>query len=126
MADLAASIEHAGSIGDTVYIKDHNSELMNRYLLVEYEVAGVPGMEGSEESDEDGDKPAIKESELKDAYGSMAEACKGLNYDTMELILDSLKDYKLPEKDKENIRKIKEYLKMLDWENIGKITESEL
>ena len=126
LADLAASIEHAGSIGDTVYIKDHNSELMNRYLLVEYEVAGVPGMEGSEESDEDGDKPAIKESELKDAYGSMAEACKGLNYDTMELILDSLKDYKLPEKDKENIRKIKEYLKMLDWENIGKITESEL
>ncbi len=56
----------------------------------------------------------------------MVEACKGLNYDTMELILDSLNDYNLSEKDMGNIGKIKDYLAKLDWESIEKIAQSEL
>ena len=126
LSDIAEKLENAGNIGDTMYIKEHHSELLNRYLLAEYEIAGVPGIAGDEVKEETGEKIDIKESEMKDAYGSMVEACKGLNYDTMELILDSLKDYNLSEKDMGNIGKIKDYLTKLDWESIEKIAQNEL
>ena len=126
LSELAEKLENAGNIGDTMYIKEHHSELLNRYLLAEYEISGVPGIAGDETKEEAVEKTDIKESEMKDAYGSMVEACKGLNYDTMELILDSLNDYNLSEKDMGNIGKIKDYLAKLDWESIEKIAQSEL
>ena len=41
-----------------------------------------------------------------------------MDYDSVEMIIEGLKKYKLPEDEKERIEKIEYYLKKLDWESV--------
>ena len=124
LSKLAEKLEAAGIAEDIGYIRERNAKLLSKYDRVKSELSSVPGISGEEGVDSD--KPLIKPEEMKDAYGTIAEACKGLNYDMLELILESLKEYKLQEGDKENIGNIEKLLKKLDWESIEKIAVNEL
>ncbi|MBO4456514.1 MAG: EAL domain-containing protein [Butyrivibrio sp.] len=124
LSGLAEKLEEAGIADDIDYIREHNTELLDKYALVKKELSSVPGL--AKEEEKDSGKPEIKADELKDAYGSIVEACKGLNYDMLELILESLKDYKLPDNDKKKVGNIEQLLKKLDWESIERIAANEL
>ena len=55
---------------------------------------------------------------MVDAYQSIIEVSKSLDYDTLTFILDSIKKYQLPEKDQKITRKIGEMAYKLQWDEI--------
>jgi hypothetical protein len=41
-----------------------------------------------------------------------------MNYDSVEMILESLKEYSLPKEDDEKIKEIRSMLKSFDWDSM--------
>ena len=63
----------------------------------------------------------IKESELKEAYQTIAEIAGSMDYALMDEILGNLKGYRLRQADRERIRSMEIMLSQLDWDGIIKI-----
>ena len=63
-------------------------------------------------------KPQIKESELKDAYGTMKDFAKMYDYDNMILVLDSLKEYSIDKEDAQLLQKLRDLTEEFKWEEI--------
>ncbi|MCR5403335.1 MAG: EAL domain-containing protein [Butyrivibrio sp.] len=124
LSKLAERLERAGNENDIETIKNRQTELMNLYSIVRYSLSEVPVIrEEEEKADSDGsdaekEKNDITSAQLKDAYQSIIEVSRTLDYDTLSFILDSLKTYRLPEVHERNIRKITNLSYKLSWEEI--------
>ena len=121
LSELAKKLEDAGNAGDIDTIREHQDELMNLYAIIVHTLSKVPGIEAEEEGSNTEDKEDIKKAQLKDAYQSMIEVSKSLDYDTLTFILDSLKKYNLPETDKKITRSIGEMAYKLQWDEIVRL-----
>ena len=64
------------------------------------------------------EKPLIDEAELKDAYEALKEVISMMDYDAVEMIIGQLKEYKLPDDDKDKVQKIEKLLKVFDWDGL--------
>ena len=64
------------------------------------------------------DLPPVPEDTLSDAYAALNEIAEVMDYDTARLIMDSLKEYSLPDKDAKICEKILECLSQMDWDGI--------
>ena len=79
-----------------------------------------------QKDDQTDDKPLITDYDLNEAFEAMKEFAMSFDYDSMTFVIDSLKEYRLPE-DKEKIYyKIKTALTNLDWEKINEILKNEI
>ena len=56
---------------------------------------------------EDSDKPLISDDELAEAYETLKEISASFDYDSLQFVLKSLEDYRLPEKEIERYKKLK-------------------
>lgn len=65
------------------------------------------------------DRPGIDEKTLAEAYASLVECAGIMDYDTAEMVLDSLKDYRLPPEDAKRMEDIRSALVELDWERLA-------
>ena len=73
--------------------------------------------------DDDESKPLIEEEALAEAYETLAEAAATFDYDTLEFVLQSLSDYKLPDDEREKFKALKAAAGKLDWEKIKALVE---
>ncbi|WP_051212925.1 two-component regulator propeller domain-containing protein [Butyrivibrio fibrisolvens] len=112
MSKLAESLEDAGNKEDMEYIDRYTDELLDRYLEFEDKLSRL----SESEKDDDSDKEAISEEELKDAYEALKDVIPQMDYDSVELILNQLKEYKLPKEDKEKMTQLGKMLKSFDWD----------
>ncbi|MCR4705638.1 MAG: response regulator [Lachnospiraceae bacterium] len=119
LSELAASLEDAGNRQDIDYIDQHADELMTQYLAFKEKLRGI-----KETADND-EREMIPEEELSDAYGALREVIPQMDYDAVEMILDNLKEYKLPKEDAEKIEKISIMLKSFDWDGMEKLFSEE-
>ena len=71
--------------------------------------------------DDDEGKEPIPEDELKDAYAALKEIIPQMDYDSVEMIIDDLKKYKLPEEDKAKIDRLAMLLKTFDWDKMEEL-----
>ena len=78
------------------------------------------------EADETEDMVDISRAQLKDAYQSIIEVSKSLDYDTLTFILDSLRNYRLPESDRKITRSIGEMAYKLQWDEIVRLASEGL
>ncbi len=122
LSKLAEMLEAAGNAGDVETIDEYHDELMNLYSIITYSLSQVPEIAGKEEKEED-EKPkeAITPSQMKDAYQTIIEVSKTLDYDTLTFILDSLKKYSLKDEDAKIMRRIGEMAYKLQWDEIGNL-----
>ena len=60
----------------------------------------------------------ITEENLKDAYEALAELIPQMDYDSVEMIVDNLTKYLLPEEDANKISELNRLLKKFDWEGM--------
>ena len=110
--DLAAKaerLEKAGNDGDLDLIREKTDELLTELDTFKEKLAPIKG--GAETDD----REPIPENELKDAYMALKEVVPQMDYDAVEMILDQLKDYRLPDEDQKKIDEIKGHLKNFDW-----------
>ena len=118
LSAFAAEMEAAGNDHDIDKIKARQNELMTLFETVKNTLEKVPDIKGEEPEVEDVGKEDITQDQLLDAYQSIVEVSKSLDYDTLTFILDSLKKYNLPEKDTKIARRIGEMAYKLQWDEI--------
>ncbi len=119
LSKLAERMEKAGNENDVETINTCQNELMNTYMLVRHSLSGIPEIAGGGESEDDRQgREAISRSQIVDAYQSIVEVSRTLDYDTLTFILDSLKKYDIPENDERIFRKIGDLAYKLQWDEI--------
>ena len=91
---------------------------MDLFLSVRNELLLIPEIAETQKESEDVQREEISRAQMVDAYQSIIEVSKSLDYDTLTFILDSIKKYQLPEKDQKITRKIGEMAYKLQWDEI--------
>ena len=118
LSKLAESLEDAGKSGDTEFIGAHSYELLEIYRKF------TSALSFFEESTDFKSGEAIDGEMLEDAYASLAEVCEVQDYDSAEMIIDSLKEYRLPDGDAERMHSIEKSMKQLDWDEMIELIRS--
>ncbi|WP_026494702.1 response regulator [Butyrivibrio sp. WCD3002] len=111
----AKDLEDAGNAGDIDKIKAETEDLLSYYRGFKKKLSFLGGDEA------DDDKEEIPQSSLNDAYQSLLEFCESMDFDLADMVVKSMKEYKLPEKDAKKFAEIEKLLTNLDWENIARI-----
>ncbi len=110
LSKLAEQLEEAGNKQNLEFINANNERFLSDYRSFKEKFAPLQ----KEESDEG--KEEIPEEELKEAYGALREVIPMMDIDAVEMILEQLREYKLPEADAARIKKLTELSKKLDWD----------
>lgn len=96
---LAAALEAAGNGNDMVRIKNGTPELLKMYREL------VSQLEPLMENDDN--LPLIDENELKDAIASIREMADGFDFDSVDCVMEQLKNYKMPDNFKDFYKNLK-------------------
>jgi CheY-like chemotaxis protein len=111
LSQLCASLEDAGNREDKEFIDANTEKLLSDYAEYKVKLSRM-----QEEENNDTNLEEIPESELKDAYDALLEVIPQMDYDSVEMILDGLKSYKLPKEDAEKMAELGRLLKAFDWD----------
>ena len=120
LSKLAEEMENAGNAGDTASIRENTDKLLKLYRSYEGRLSGIFVSEGGED---DSGLPPVDPETLEEAYAAIMEFAGQMDYDSVEMVLDSMKEYKLESEDERRMSEIKAALKQLDWEKVGKLAE---
>ena len=76
------------------------------------------------ESDKTDERPDVDPAMLADAYSSLKEFAQAQDYDLAEMVINSLKEFRLPEDDDKKITAIEKSLYALKWDEIINVLKS--
>jgi hypothetical protein len=110
-------LEDAGNKQDMEFIDDNTEKMLADLRAYEGKLSKI------RESGGDEDKPPVPEDELADAYAALAEVIPNMDYDAVEMILESLSEYKLPDADAEKIDKLGRMLKRFQWDEMESVLQ---
>ncbi|MCR4999056.1 MAG: response regulator [Lachnospiraceae bacterium] len=117
LSEQAKLLEDAGKKGDLEYIGAHAKEMLDLYLSYEEKLHQLV----KEESDEG--KELIPSTELEDAYGALKELAAQMDYDAIEMVLGTVKEYRLPKEDAALFRELEKAWKTFDWDRMEEILQ---
>ncbi len=112
LSELAAQLEDAGNREDMDFILRNTPRLLSDYEEFKEKLSGI-----KEESDNE-DKEMIPENTLKDAYEALSEVIPMMDYDSVEMILGEVFEYRLPPEDEKKLKELQKRLKEIDWEGM--------
>ncbi len=115
LSKLAEQLEDAGNKGDTDLIAANTDRLLTEYMLYGEKLGRL------KTTQDDPDRELIPEEELKGAYEALGDVIPQMDYDTVEMILEQLKEYRLPEEDAKKIASLEKMLRNLDWDGMEDI-----
>lgn len=116
LADAAQALEDAGNAGDVDFIKANNAKFLEDYRAFKEKLADLKAGAADDEG-----KDPIPDDELKDAYATLSEVIPQMDYDSVEMIIAQVKEYKLPEDDAKAFSEMEKMLKKLDWDAMEKL-----
>ncbi len=113
LSDKAASLEDAGNKKDIEFISEHNDEFIKEYkeYLTKLQKIKV-------EKVVDDSKPIIPDEDLDEAYEALDELVDQMDYDGVNMVLDQLNDYYIPERHRLIFEKIAMAVRMFDWDKM--------
>ena len=115
LSDLAARLEDAGGKNDLAFIDENSERLLSEYEAFRLKLARL------EDGGNDADKEMISEKELKSAYAALADVIPQMDYDSVEMILEQLKEFALPEEDEQKISKMRELFADFEWDKMEEL-----
>ncbi len=113
LGSKAEALELAGNNRDIDFIRSNHEDLMRSYGEIRGALA--VGFESSE------DLPDVPEDMLMDAYGGLNEFAGAMDYELTKMVIDSMKEFKLPPEDAERFKRLSDSLSNLDWDGISEI-----
>ena len=116
LSALAQELENAGNADDTDTINAKTAKLLADHRAYKQKLSRLYGT-----SDGADDREPIPEDELADAYGALKEVIPQMDYDSVEMILDQLNEYKLPEEDAKRTAALGKLLKAFDWDKMEEL-----
>ncbi|MBO6231474.1 MAG: response regulator [Ruminiclostridium sp.] len=118
IGELAQELETAGKQGDTGKLGEKIDELLSRCRDLGERLRPLIGETPEED---DGDKPPISAEELKEAYGLIKEALDAFQFDNINEIVGSFRDYSIPEPEKERVKNMISAVENLDYDRLPEI-----
>ena len=115
LAELAQRLENAGDSCDTETIAGGIDELLEKYRSLGRQLSPL-----TEIPDESTLMP-ITDSELQKAYTAVREFIGMYDYESAAMVIDSLKEYSIPENEKERCTKLNKAIKNFDYDLIPDI-----
>ncbi len=110
LSEKARLLEDAGNAEDMDYIRANTAELLSEYRKY-IEILAPLGQSAE-------DLPLIPEDMLADAYAGLSEFAEAMDFDLARMVIDSVKEYRLPDEDEKRFVRIQECLSQMDWEGI--------
>ena len=117
LSKMAESLEDAGNREDITFIDKNAYRLLSDYEEYKNKLAGL------NEEEDNKDKKEISGEELKQAYKALSEVIPQMDYDAVEMILNQLKEYALPEEDGKKIKELEKLLKLFDWDSMEELVK---
>ena len=71
------------------------------------------------DQDSDNDKEMIPEDVLEDAYDALSDVIDQMDLDAVEMIVDDVDEYKLPDEDDKRFNDLKKAMKLIDWDKMN-------
>ena len=116
LSERAKRLENAGVNGYIDEIKISTDGMLELYISFADKLAPLVKVE-----EDDSDKPLIDDGQLAEAYEALKEMSASFDYDSVQFVLQSLEDYRLPDAEKEKFAKIKIAASKPDWETLAKL-----
>ncbi|MBR4530128.1 MAG: DegV family EDD domain-containing protein [Lachnospiraceae bacterium] len=116
VGEEAEALEMAGKRSDEEFIKSHHDALMADYRAVRD--ALEPQFGAGE------DLPEIPVDTLEEAYAAMEEFSHAKDFELARMVMDSVKEYRLPEADAARFKEIQEKLSQMDWDAILELVKN--
>ena len=117
LSKLALSLENAGKADDREFIGAHTGELLALYGSYKEKLARL----GTKTADDD--KAPVPEAELAEAYEALNELVPQMDYDGVEMVIEQLDGYRLPEKDAELFAEFRNSFRKVDWDAMEELTK---
>lgn len=108
----AEKLEEAGKAADLDTIRKGTAQLLLDYRAYTDRLSRLYG-------EEDAQKEDVSPEMLSEAYEALGEFIPAMDYDSVEMVLDSLKAYRLPPEDADRFRRMQIQLKQLEWEKLS-------
>ena len=118
IGELAQELELAGKAKDADKLAARIDEFLTRCVSVGERLRPLIG---EEQEDDDSDKPPISSEELKEAYGLIMEALGTAQFDNISEIAESLREYRIPDEEKERVKKLIAAVGDLDYDLLPEI-----
>ncbi|MCR5108494.1 MAG: response regulator [Lachnospiraceae bacterium] len=115
LSELSKEMEDAGNKDDLYFIEDNIKKLITDYRSYSEKLARL------DENEEEDEKEEISENELSEAYSALKDLVDTMDYDGVEMVINQVKEYKLPPKDAEVFEKFEKALKKFDWDEMEKL-----
>ncbi len=119
LSKMAADMEEAGNKNDRDYITLNHDDLIKEYASYKDILAGINGDTASDEN-----KEPIPEADLREAYEALKDVIPQMDYDSVEMIVNGLNEYRLPEEDAKRISELTTLLKNFDWDGMEQLIEN--
>ncbi len=115
LSSLAQALEDAGNKENVEFIKNKHYEFMADLRSFKEKLSDI---HNDEQAD---DKDMIEEDVLSDAYEALREVIPQMDYDSVEMIVTQIKDYRLPDDDAKRFSELEQLMKKLDWDGMEKL-----
>ena len=112
LSKMCEQLEEAGNKENLAFIDANHEAMIDEYKSYKEKLAGL-----HKEAEND-DRPEIPLDELAGAYEALREVVPQMDYDSVEMIVGQIKEYKLPEEDAKKFAEIERCLKTFDWDGM--------
>ena len=113
----AERLEEAGKANDLATIRKESAALLLDYRAYLDRLSLLH----EEEKQKEDASPEM----LSEAYEALSEFVPAEDYDSVEMVLDSLKEYRLPPEEEDRFRRMRIQLKQLEWEKLADLLKRE-
>ena len=115
LSELAKQLEAAGDGGDDAFIEANTDRLLEWYRSYREKLSRLDSDAGTDEEE----KPEADQEFLEDAFSSLEEFAGQMDFDMVETVIESLKEYRLAPDDKEIFDEVNAAYNNLDWNGIA-------
>nr|WP_197027897.1 Hpt domain-containing protein [Butyrivibrio sp. WCE2006] len=117
LSELALMLEEAGRSGDEKCIDDNTCKLLELFRSYKDKLAILDNIRQNDNES----KQEISPEKLEEAYSALREVIPVMDYDSVEMILDELKKYRLSAEDFNKISQLDKLLRNFKWDEMKDI-----
>ncbi len=117
LSGLAEKLEDAGNRQDRAFIDENTGKLLTDLRAYHEKLSRL------HEDTGDDDREPVPEDELAGAYEALRELIPQMDYDSVEMVLGQLGEYRLPPEDAEKFKQLEKLLRALDWDAMEELVK---
>jgi len=120
LSELAKQLEAAGDSGDLDRIEQDTGRLLEWYRSYRQKLSRLDECGGEEDNE---DKPLADRDFLDDAFSSLDDFARQMDFNLVEMVIESVREYRLEGRDKELFDEADTAFMNIDWNGIRTVSK---